>query len=366
MRLFPLITALLVTTAIYLAVMERSALLGFAGVVTDAPITDDSGLEAEGPMVRVLAQRSVARPVDTGVVLRGRTEAARQVDIRAETSGLVTSEPLRRGARVDAGDPLCELAPGVRQAALSEARARLSEAEIAFRAASGLSESGFATETRLASAQAALQAAQAGVERAVEDLARLVMHAPFDGILESDTAELGSLLQPGGLCATLIQLDEIRLVGFATELQVERLAVGAPAIARLAAGREVGGAVSFISRSADPQTRTFRVDVTVPNADLSIRDGQSADIVIAAQSETGHLLPASALTLNDSGALGLRVVDPDGLVSFAPVTVLRDTPDGVWLAGLPEQVDAIVAGQEFTRDGARVDVTLQDVNGGAQ
>jgi len=366
MRIFPMITALLVTTAIYLAVMERSALLGFAGVVTDETATAADGAPADGPMVRVLAQRSVAQSVDTGVVLRGRTEALRQVDVRAETSGLVISEPLRKGARVEAGDPLCQVAPGVRQAALNEARARLSEAEIAYRAASGLSESGFATETRLASAKAALQAAQAGVERAVEDMARLVMHAPFDGLLESDTAELGSLLQPGGLCATLIQLDEIRLVGFATELQVERLSVGAPAMARLAGGREVVGAVSFIARSADPQTRTFRVDVMVPNADLSIRDGQSADILIGAASETGHLLPASALTLNDNGALGLRVVDGDGLVSFAPVSVLRDTPDGVWLAGLPDEVDAIIAGQEFTRDGARVAVTLRDANGGAQ
>lgn len=366
MRIFPLITALLVTTAIYLAVMERSALLGFAGVVTDAAANADTTAQPAVPMVRVMAQRSVAQDVDTGVVLRGRTEAARQVDVRAETSGLVTSEPLRRGARVEAGDPLCEVAPGVRKAALDEARARLAEAEIASRAATGLSQSGFATETRLASATASLQAAQAGVERAVEDMARLVMHAPFDGILESNTAELGSLLQPGSLCATLIQLDEIRLVGFATELQVERLSVGAPAIAELAAGREVSGLVSFIARSADPQTRTFRVDVTVLNADLSIRDGQSADILIAAQGTTGHLLPASALTLNDRGQLGLRIVDGNGRVSFAPVTILRDTPDGIWLAGLPDQVDAIVVGQEFTRDGANVEVTLRDMNGGAQ
>jgi membrane fusion protein, multidrug efflux system len=366
MRIFPLITAFLVATAIYLGVMERSALLGYAGVITDTPASDATDAQPDMPMVRVLAQRSVAQTVDTGIVLRGRTEALRQVDVRSETSGLVISEPLRKGTRVEAGDPLCQVAPGVRQAALNEAQARLSEAEIAFRAASGLSESGFATETRLANAKAALQAAQAGVERAVEEMARLVMHAPFDGLLESDTAELGSLLQPGGLCATLIQLEEIRLVGFATELQVERLNVGAQAMARLAGGREVIGRVSFIARSADPQTRTFRVDVTVPNRDLSIRDGQSADIIIAAESETGHLLPASALTLSNNGTLGLRVVDDAGLVSFAPVTVLRDTPNGVWLAGLPDQIDAIVAGQEFTRDGAKVDVTLRDVNGGAQ
>ena len=367
MRFFPLITALLVTVAIYMAVMERSTLLGFAGIASEVAAPDATAPAAsDTPRVRVLAQRSQAQAMEAGVILRGRTEAMRQVDVRAETAGLVISEPLRKGARVAAGDPLCELAPSVRKAALSEAQARLSEAEIAYRAASGLSESGFASDTRLAGARAALQAAQAGVERAVEEMARLVMHAPFDGILESDTAELGSLLQPGGLCATLIQLDQIRLVGYVTELQVDTLRVGASAMAKLASGQTVMGEVSFIARAADPQTRTFRVDVTVPNPDLSLRAGLSADIGIAAETARGHLLPGSALTLNDDGQLGLRLVDDAGLVGFAPVQVLRDTPDGMWLAGLPETANVIVVGQEFTHDGAIVDVVWRDATEAAQ
>jgi membrane fusion protein, multidrug efflux system len=365
MRVFPLITALVVSFVIYLVVMERSALLGFAGVLAqEAEATLEESPAPE--LVRVVATRSQAQPVASPVILRGRTEAKRQVEIRAETAGLVISEPLRRGASVAAGDPLCEISPGVRKAALDEAQARLTEAQITYRAASGLSESGFATETRLANARAALQAAQAGVDRAVEEMARLVMHAPFDGLLETDTAELGSLLQPGALCATLIQLDPITLVGFATEAQVDLLELGAPAGARLASGREVMGQVSFIARSADPQTRTFRVDVTLPNPDGAIRDGQSADILVQAQEQSGHLLPGSALTLNDAGLLGLRLVDEDGIVSFAPARILRDSAQGMWLAGLPDKINAIILGQEFTREGAQVHVTWSDAEGAAQ
>ncbi|MCC5956990.1 MAG: efflux RND transporter periplasmic adaptor subunit [Natronohydrobacter sp.] len=365
MRIFPLVTALTVTATLYLAVMERESLLGFAGVLADDAdeiVTDP----AEVARVRVVATRSQAQPVANAVVLRGRTEAMRQVEIRSETSGLVISDPIRRGAAVSAGDPLCEVAPGVRKAALDEARARLTEAEINYRAASGLSESGFASDVRLANARAALQAAQAGVDRAVEEMARLVMHAPFDGLLETDTAELGSLLQPGALCATLIQMDPINLVGFATEAQIDDIRMGVPAGARLASGREVVGTVSFIARSADPQTRTFRVDVIIPNPDGQIRDGQSADILIQGLEQQGHLLPGSALTLNDRGELGLRVVDEDGLVSFETARILRDTADGVWMGGLPDQINAITLGQEFTREGARVAITWADDHGGAQ
>lgn len=359
MRIFPLVTALTVAFTLYLVVLERGALLSFAGVMTE-DVSEEASDTPPAPLVRVVATRSAAQPVANRVILRGRTEAMRQVEIRSETAGLVISDPLRRGASVNAGDPLCEVAPGVRKAALDEARARLSEAEINHRAASGLSDSGFGSDVRLANARAALQAAQAGVDRAVEEMARLVMHAPFDGILETDTAELGSLLQPGALCATLIQMDPIKLVGFATEAQVDQLITGAPAGARLASGREVMGTVSFIARSADPQTRTFRVDVTIPNPDGQIRDGQSADILVQGEEQAGHLLPGSALTLNDAGELGLRVVDEDGLVDFMTAQILRDTSDGVWLSGLPDQINAITLGQEFTREGARVHVTWAD------
>jgi len=358
MRFFPVLTALVISGFMYLFIMEREALMAFAsgGEVPEAVTEEEAGV-SEVRRVRVVVQHSQKQPVETSVILRGRTEAARRVDVRAETSGLVVSEPLRRGAEIDAGDALCELSSGTRAAALAEARARLSEAEINFNAADRLSEDGFASQTRVASARAALESAQAAVDAAVEEMARLVMHAPFDGILEADTAELGALLQPGALCATVIKMDPIRLVGFVSEAQVDRLERGALAGGRLASGREVMGRVSFIARAADEQTRTFRVEVEVDNPYNNIREGQSAEMLIQAAGQEGHLLPGSALTLDDDGTLGVRAIDEDDRVIFKPATVLRDTAEGVWLGGLPDAVNAIVVGQEFVRDGVRVHVT---------
>ena len=50
-----------------------------------------------------------------------------------------------------------------------------------------------------------------------------------------------------------------------------------------------------------------------------------------------HLVPGSALTLNDNGTLGLRILGAENTVRFAPVTLIRDTMQGVWVAGLPHQ-----------------------------
>lgn len=361
MRLIPLVTASIVLVTLYLLVIERPMLLELAGAAPAsaqspaAAATAEGEAEAPPQVMRVVVQRIAEREIEQAVVLRGRTEAARRVEVRAETQGLVVSEPRQRGSAVAEGEVMCELDAGSRRASLAQAEASLAEAEINFTAATRLSEGGFAAQTRVAGAEAGVRAAQAAVQAAQAELGRLTIRAPFDGILEADTAERGSLLSPGGLCATVMRLDPIRLVGYAAEAQIDQLSVGAAAGGRLASGREVVGRVTFLARSADAATRTFRVEVTVPNPNLEIREGLSADILVQATSQRGHLVPASALTLDDGGRLGLRLVDAESMTFFAPVRVLRDTVQGFWVSGLPAEADVVVVGQEFVSDGVRVD-----------
>ena len=432
MRLFPIITAVLVVIVLFFGILQRDALINFANTfgaedstetVDETPVAvaeTEASADPETPeanLVHVLVRQSKAQPVANAVLVRGQTEAKRQVNVQAETSGTVISDPLRKGSFVETGQLLCQLDPGTRAANLLEAQARLAEAEarlpeaqarvpeaaarlaeaearleeakINVNAARQLSEGGFASETRVANAEASLRAAQAGVVaaetglestqagieavdaavesasaavlRAQDDLDKLDITAPFAGLLESDTAELGALLQPGALCATVIQLDPIKLVGFVGERDVDKITLGARGGARLLSGQEVAGEVSFLSRSADDLTRTFRVEIDVPNSELAIRDGQTVEMLIEAAGERAHLLPASALTLNDTGQIGVRTVE-DGIVAFAQVTLLRDTTQGVWLKGLPDAVDVILVGQEYVTDGVPVQVTYEELS----
>jgi membrane fusion protein, multidrug efflux system len=359
MRIVPILTAILVSAAIYLFIMERQALLAFAGAdgTKTEPETAISAV-AEKPPVSVVALKSRERSVKSGIVLRGRTEAFRYVDVKSEVTGQVISQPLRKGTLIEKGELLCALDAGTKAAALAEAKARLAEADANNKVSASLVQKGFASETTAIARIAALEAAQASVIRAEKEISRLRIMAPFSGLLETDAAEFGSLLQPGVLCATVIALDPIKLVGFATEQQISQLTIGTRAGARLVSGREIVGKLTFLSRRADPQTRTFRVEVTVPNPDLSTRDGSTADILIALQGQVGHLLPQSSLTLDNAGRLGVRIVKKN-IADFIPVAIIRDTAEGVWVSGLPTEVDVIVVGQEFVTSGRKVVVTYR-------
>lgn len=422
MRIFSVLAALIVAGLLALFILDRPRLTALFGGDTSAEETAEAAETPEGveddvtSLVKVVVLRSTARQIDTAVALRGQTEAARTVDVRAETSAVVVSEPLRKGARVTAGQEMCRLDEGTRGTALAQARAQLDEARarvpesearlaqslaqleearINLNASSKLSEGGFASTTRVANTEAALATAEAGVESAraglqgaqsgiqsaqasvataEKEIERLIIRAPFDGVLESDTAELGSLLQAGSLCATIIQLDPIKLVAFVPETEVGRVELGATASARLvrgsgvlagntsARGKEVQGPVTFLSNSADETTRTFRVEIEVPNGDNLIRDGQTAEILISAEGATAHLLPQSALTLNDEGTLGVRTIDEADIVEFHPVSLMRDTPEGVWLTGLDDTANVIVLGQEFVIAGVKVAPTYRELS----
>ena len=288
------------------------------------------------------------------LTLRGRTVANRSVTLEAETTGRVISEPLRKGARVGEGEVLCRLDPGSRPAQLAEAEARLKEARAQARAADSLSEKGFTAETTQYARQAALQAAEAQVELVELDISRLEITAPFAGWLETDTAEIGSRLGVGDPCATLVDLSRLRASGYVGEQQVDRIERGQRAHVRLVNGRTAEGEISHIARVADPDTRTYEVEVTLPNPELRLRAGMTAEMVIDLPARRAHRIPQSALTLNDEGRLGVRLA-AEGRARFAPVGILDDDAEGVWVTGLPETARVIVAGQEFVRDGRRIE-----------
>ena len=170
-------------------------------------------------------------------------------------------------------------------------------------------------------------------------------------------------MQPGTPCANIILLNEIKLGVFVPEADVAKVNVGAVAGARLTSGEEVQGRVTFLSRSADELTRTFRVEVTVQNDDLAISDGQTAEILIASEGRRAHLVAQSSLTLDDDGVLGVRTVAEGNIAQFMPVTLLRDTAEGVWVTDLPETVDIITVGQEFVVDGVQVAPTYTEAKG---
>ncbi|NOZ32192.1 MAG: efflux RND transporter periplasmic adaptor subunit [Alphaproteobacteria bacterium] len=309
---------------------------------------------ANAPARSVRTRRFSVQMMPLEVTLRGRTQAKSIVMAVAETSAIVLEVAVDKGQKVSEGDLLCRLDPGPRAAALAQAEAALAQAQLNFDNNATLRARGVAPENTAAANEVALKSAEAALDLAKTEIDRTSIFARVSGVVQDPLATVGSLLASGTPCATIVELDPMLFVGSVPEARIGLARTGLDATIETISGITVEGTVSYLSTTAEPSTRSFDIEIELPNADGKVLDGLTATALVNLGVAPAHLIPQSALTLDDKGVLGLRAVEDDRVV-FYPVTIAGDTRDGVWLLGLPGAIDVITVGQEFVTAGQIVD-----------
>ena len=312
---------------------------------------------------RVRTRLIEAQTVPERIILLGSTEAKRRVRLRAQTAAAVAEVLASRGQIVKRGDLVVRLATDDRPARLRQAAALLRQRQTEYKAASSLSKKNLRSKIALAEAEAQLNAAQASLEQIRVDIERTHIRAPFDGVVDQRMVELGDYVKIGEPVATILDLSTIIVAGDVSEHNVAKITPGISGTVVLVDKRELAGQITFVARSSNSSTRTFRVELDVPNPGYEIAEGITAKITLAVGETLSHKLSSAVLTLDDDGVIGVKAVDDDGIVEFLPVTLVADTPDGTWLGGLPRTLQVITVGHEFVRVGQKVEAVPEQPSG---
>lgn len=312
---------------------------------------DAHAKSADVPQVRVQTLQAMDR--NAIVTVRGRTQALHSVDVRAEVDGVVQALHFEKGDHVKQGQILCEIKTNDRAAKLAEAHALVAQTGEQHQVDLDLAKNGFRSKTQVAQSAASLEAARAQ-ERTMEiQLANTQIRASFDGLVDDRYVDVGDYMRAGDKCALLIAPEPFLAVGQVSEHEVGEIKIGDPASATLVTGERVQGKVRFVANRADESTRTFRVEVELPNPDGHLRDGVSADIHIPVRELKAMKISPGILVLDDNGVVGVRAVE-NGIVHFHPVQIVSDGPDGMWVSGLGNGLSVITVGQSFVSDGEHV------------
>jgi len=196
----------------------------------------------------------------------------------------------------------------------------------------------------------------------VVELNRTEVKAPFSGYIES-IVKPGNFLDRGQICATIIDLDPIKFVAEVPEIQVSKVNIGQEAIIELITNQRVTGNLTFVSKSASPKTKTFKIESEIVNSSGSIKDGVTATMTIRTDPVLAHRISPSILVLDDLGRIGVKVVNSNNVVEFSEVQIIEDLEEGLWISGLPDSVEIIVQGQGFVEDGQIITDNLITNNG---
>ena len=187
----------------------------------------------------------------------------------------------------------------------------------------------------------------------VVELNRTEVKAPFSGYIEK-IVKPGNFLERGQVCATIIQLDPISFVAGVPEYDINKVRVNQNVFVELVTGQKIEGKLTFVSKSASSDTRTFSVESQIDNPEGFIKDGLTAEISIEIDSVKAHKISPSILLLNDEGKLGIRIVNEGNLANFVEIIILEDSEEGLWVTGISDNVEIIIQGQGFVEDGQEV------------
>ncbi len=319
--------------------------------------SDSEQTRADNDALEIKLEQMEAVSKAKSLSLNGVSMPQRITLIQAETEGKVEKISGKEGQIVDKNSLLLQLDERDRKTKINEAQALLDQRKVELNASQKLFEKGFQSKVRLAQIKAEVASAVRQLKQAQLDYNYITIRAPYKGLIEEILVEEGDLVGRGFNNQTVmrfVDLSPLKISGQISEQQRSLIHKGDEAEIRFSTGEIVSGKVEFLSSVAEEQTRTFRVEIEVPNEERLLQAGISAEITLQTGNEMSYEVASSVLSLSDSGKVGVLTVDDKGMAKFTEVTVLSQSPKGVWITGLPDRITLVSEGSAFISDGQDV------------
>ena len=314
-------------------------------------------------MINVEVKTLETEPFVEEIRLTAVAMANQDVLVAAEENGVVRELFVDRGARVAAGDAIAKIDDRILTTQVAQARAASELARQTWERRKRLweedqvgSELAY-LEARFAAEQAA--AILAGLE---ERLARTVVRAPFEGVIEDRRVDVGATVAPGDEIARLVDLSPIKVFAGVPERYATDVKVGAPAQLTFEAldGQVFDGTIRYVGATVNPANRTFPIEVVLPNPGRRIKPEMVANMAVTRRSVADAIVvPQDALVRVENGYVAYVVAERGG----AAVAEVRPVELGparrnlvVVESGLSAGDRLVVVGQKSVADGDRVSV----------
>ena len=353
------------TTKTAILVLSALLLWMLTGIFQNSSNSNDINslkINTEETVIKVKAKKIKSELRQSNVLVQGRTESNRNVLVSSETNGIVKEIFVKKGDFVKKDQILCKLSTDSRKAKLDEAKALMLQKKLEWDASKVLVEKGYRSQTKAAGSKAAYDASKALVIQMEEELENINIRSPFDGFFNDNLAEVGDFLSIGMPCGQVVDYNPILVIGQVSEQEIKKIKSDIQGYAVLSTGEKLNGLLSYVSKTADSKTRTFRIELEINNSNFDIKDGITAELFIPTKKVQAHLIPPSSLTLDSDGKIGVRHINSNNEVIFSDVEIIGDEKELIWVSGLPEEITLITIGQEFVIEGQKVNYTLEVLN----
>ena len=306
--------------------------------------------------IKVETKIFLAKNIDQSITIQGQTIYNKKIDVKSETKGSIISINFERGNRVKKGKSLLNISKENRVELENSAKELVKVNEIEYLSVKQLVEKGLSSKSKLRMAAYNLSDAKSKLKDIELDIENTNIIAPFSGIIIEKKIEVGDYVTSGNVLLTIVNLNPIKVQAYLSEFDINKIKKNTKAIIENSNGIRKEGKITFISPSAEISTRTFEITIEADNSDLAFKSGITTSIIIEGSKLQAHKISPSILTLKDDGSVGVKALSKENTVIFFPIQKVKDTVDGMWVSGLPNEVNLIISGQEYVTIGQSINL----------
>ena len=306
--------------------------------------------------IKVETKIFFAKNIDQSITIQGQTIYNKKIDVKSETKGSIISINFERGNRVKKGKSLLNISKENRVELENSAKELVKVNEIEYLSVKQLVEKGLSSKSKLRMAAYNLSDAKSKLKDIELDIENTNIIAPFSGIIIEKKIEVGDYVTSGNVLLTIVNLNPIKIQAYLSEFDIDKIKKNTKAIIENSNGIRKEGKITFISPSAEISTRTFEITIEADNSDLAFKSGITTSIIIEGSKLQAHKISPSILTLKDDGSVGVKALSKENTVIFFPIQKVKDTVDGMWVSGLPNEVNLIISGQEYVTIGQSINL----------
>ena len=308
-------------------------------------------VEVQAPSVSV--QQVFKQDVPQDATYTSTVQAYVKNNIVPQTAGRITKINVEVGDRVKKGQVLAE----IDKVQLQQAQLQLHNAEVELGRLKTLYEAGGLSKSDLDAIELQYNVAKTQVQNLIENTTLL---SPIDGVITARNYDAGDMYAMSAPIFTVEQIKPVKLLVAVSESYYSKVNKGNRVTIKADALPELtfDGKIERIYPTIDPATRTFTMEVVVPNNYSTLRPGMFARVTVDFGKNKNVVIPDIAVVKQQgSGERFVYVLNEDGTVSYQKIELGRRMgSEYEVLSGLSDGATIVTGGQIRLKDGIKVSV----------
>lgn len=295
--------------------------------------------------------------------ISGTIDAKEKVSLHSHVNGEVEEILAKDGQVLHKGDPIVRINPRGKQFELKSAEAKLRAAEKEYKAAKELMDAKLGSSVHLANSQAKYDAALSALNQISNEMGHTIIRAPFDGFIDKINVHVGEVVSNGMLngareIGLFVADNHLMAVGYISQKQLQKLNQESKVMVTDGLIAKEGN-IAFVSAVADNITKTYRIEVALPAADLQV--GQIVKIKIPTQTkDTIVAIPKSATSLDANGSLIVKLIKSEMVVESKSIEIAGENAASFLVIGIAPGAQLITRGAQFVKDGEIVEAITEN------